>query len=203
MKKAVIISLSLAALILLTACGRKNEQEETPGLSLFNTVCSADEALAAAKVGDAVAFEGLRLSSGQEVWEDFYAKVQEGEPASVVCAYYYTLDRDRVSEELWLEEKDKYPVLFFYLTEYDGESFTLTVRQSDKTEPERWESFKYLIHNTEDANKGALFSYADVYFLADNPELTWAEIQRRLLSSQLIEDGVDGRSSVVYHRLVD
>ena len=157
---------------------------DDPPEKLFNTVDTAADALAKAHMGSAAVFENMMCTSGQELWDEFVESTDKGEPASILCAYYYTLDEENISPELYEEEKDNYPQLFYYLVEYDGESYTVTVRMSSEKEPESKREYKYMNHYTGDAPATASFKTYDYYVLVDDPEVTWEDIEKGMYSSQ-------------------
>ena len=190
-KKSTLLTLILSTALLIS-CGRKeggNGMSEVHAAgdqeirTLFETVCSADEALASSKSSDAVVFEERGCTSGKEIWDSFYKTAMNGEPSSVLCAHYYTLDKERVSEELYEEEKDLYPMLFFYLLEYDGEKYTLSVRKSDEEKPEDQQTFPYLQHITGEAPSTALYRTYDNYVLVDDLTASWEGITAAQYSS--------------------
>ena len=154
---------------------------------LFSTVCSADEALKAAKEkGIVVVEDATTCTSGKEDMEAFYATVSEGNAASILIAKYYgPLDRGHVSNEFYRQEKDNYPVLYFYLVEFDGKQFTTKVRESASEKIETEKTFTYLKHYTGDAPKTALIAKYEYYVLVDNKDVTWEDIERGMFSSQL------------------
>ena len=154
----------------------------TDPLSL--AVCSADDGLALARKYDLVVMEGMKCTSGRETWDEFVGAVNRGESASVLCVRYYVIDRESMSEELYEEEKDQYPKLFFQRVEYDGNSFTVTSRPSTETEPDHTESFSCLCHYTGEAPPTARFTDYEFFVLTDDPEITWDEIERGMYSSQ-------------------
>ena len=166
-----------------TGCGAK-KTEITADVSLFDVVCSADEALERAKAGGAVVMEKLKVTSGKEVWDAFYSAVSAGKSASVLCASYYTLDPAHVSPELYEQEKDQYPRLFFSLLSYDGETYTVKVRQSDRKELDHEDQFPYLLHLTGKMPGGTAFATYDNYVLVDDPTATMEGIWAGILSSQ-------------------
>ncbi len=153
--------------------------------SIFQTVCSADDALELARDSGLPVFEQQGCTSGNEVWDTFFQTVSKGTPASVLCAHYYVLDKERMSAELYAEEKDKYPKLFFYLVEYDGTEYSVKVRESTVEALDYEETFKYLLHFTGAApSSTALYSSYDSYVLVDDPTATWEGIWAGMVSSQ-------------------
>lgn len=197
-KKLISILIIALCFALLASCARKDKENTmdtkimarsavTPVEHLLTKVCPADDALALAKAADVVVFEFKGCTSGQEVWDAFYQKVSNNEPATVLCAYYYTLDPSNMSAELYEQEKDKYPVLYLYDIVYNGEQFTVTIRDSSKADYESKETYKHIIHSTGEAPDTALYRNYDYYILVDDPELTWEQIEGWLFSSQWME----------------
>ena len=190
MKKAVIallIPLAAAALVSCSGSGGASDNADAGERdfdTLFDTVCSADEALELSRKTNAVVIERQGCTSGGDVWASFYRTVTGGTPASVLCAHYYVLDKEHMSEELYEEEKDLYPKLFFYLIEYDGKEYSVKVRESSEQEPDYRETFRYLLHFNGKAPSTALYDAYDNYVLADDPSATWDGIMAGLLSSQ-------------------
>lgn len=153
--------------------------------TLFQTVSSADDALELARKSNMPVFELQGCTSGNETWDTFFQTVSNGTPASVLCAHYYILDKEHMSAELYEEEKDKYPKLFFYLVEYDGTEYSVKVRESTAAAPDHEETFRYLLHFTGDApSSTALYSSYDDYILVDDPAATWEGIWAGMVSSQ-------------------
>ena len=114
MKKIISVMLVLAALMFMTSCagaGKVNKDFD----ELYKKVCSADEALALAREKGALVIEERGVTSGKDSWDDFLKTASAGKAASILCAKYYTLDKDHMSEELYEQEKDQYPCLYFYL----------------------------------------------------------------------------------------
>ena len=192
MKKIVAMILGILIIGTCTSCTKEN--------TLFDRISTAEEALTASKKGSAVVFEDLKCTAGDKIWDEFYQTVCKGEAASVLCAHYYTLDKGSVSDELYEAEKDLYPMLFFYTIEYDGNKFTVTVRQSTEKEPEYEEQFKYLMHYTGDAPVLASYSSYDDYVLVDDPTVTREEIMAGIVSSQ---PGAGAKHYFIYRNTFD
>ena len=192
MKKIFAMLLSFLIIGTCASCAKEN--------TLFDRICTADGGLKASKNNSVVVFEDLKCTSGDKIWDEFYQTVSQGESASVLCAHYYTLDKGSVSKELYEAEKELYPMLFFYMLEYDGDIFTVTVRQSTENEPEYEESFKYLMHYTGDAPVLTSYSSYDDYVLVDDPTVTWEEIMSGIVSSQ---PGTGAKHYFVYRNTFD
>lgn len=170
-------------LVLLCASCNSARKKEVNDITLFDIVCTADEALEKAKASDTVVIGFKGCTSGSEIWDGFYERVDKGLPASVLCARYYTLDKEHVSEELYEADKDKYPQLYFFLLEYDGSTFNLKIRKSDEASVESQETYRCLLRMTGDAPKTALYESYERYVLCDDPDLTWEDIEKSMLSS--------------------
>ena len=185
-RKAGFVFALLFAALALGACagGQAGEDGTDGGLRLFQTVCDADRALTLAKQSGAVVIEEMRLTSGGDVWDAFYRDAADEKPASVLVAMYYTLDPERVDPSLYEAEKDDYPQLFFYDLRFDGSAYTVSTRQSTRNAPESAETYAHLLHFTGTAPAGALFASYDYYVLADDPDVTWEQIEAGMFSAQ-------------------
>lgn len=158
----------------------------TIGTTNFPVSMSADEMKEKAISKDFVVFEGFRLLSGKETWQEFYEKTQTGEPAVVYLAKYYTISKENMSEELYEQEKDEYPKLFLFCLMYDGEEYTVIDRPGYEEEPETARTYPYLKRLTgEPSSVHALFDSYDYYVLVHDPEVTWKELEWGMFSSQL------------------
>ena len=193
MKRGIIVTILLLSSLLLMACSNNKEGDQVPDhtgpadsdiKTVFDTVCSADEALALAKETDTVVLESRGCTSGNDIWDTFYQTATGGKPAAVLCAHYYTLDPKQMSTELYEEEKDRYPVLYFYLVEYDGKEYTVTTRESAAEAPESQETYQHLLHLTGDAPSTARYASYDNYVLVDDPDVTWEDLMAGMFSSQ-------------------
>ena len=124
MKKILLVLIIALSVISFCSCAREDNgvQEE-----MFNKVMSADEALEMSMKTDTVVFEMKGCTSGQKVWDEFCAKTAKGKKASVLCANYYVLDLASISRDLYEEEKDYYPQLYFSLIEFDGKNYPCAV----------------------------------------------------------------------------
>lgn len=192
MKRGITVLLVLS-FILLLSCSKNRVKNEASAHAdpahrdietVFHTVCSADEALELSRKTNAVVFERQGCTSGSDVWDSFYQAAMRKTPAAVLCAHYYTLDKEQMSEALYEEEKDRYPQLFFYLVEYDGKEYAVKTRESDSEALDTQDTFRYLLHFTGDAPSSALYASYDNYVLVDDPAATWDGILAGLASSQ-------------------
>ncbi|MBQ6551105.1 MAG: hypothetical protein IJL78_06840 [Lachnospiraceae bacterium] len=163
--------------------GETYASDRMPGLWYYEPM-SADDALKEARRANFPVVEGLQCTSGYETWRTFSTRVSRGEEASVIVVHYYTLDKDRVSPELYEEEKDLYPQLFISVIEYDGEEFTVSTRMSTEEKAESRETYRHLMHYTGKMPAGAVYSEYDYYVLVDDDSVTWEDIEHGLISSQ-------------------
>ena len=149
-----------------------------------NKILTAEEALEWAYDNPVVVQDDGQITSGRDVWDSFFDSVNAKKPASVMCVYNYVLDEESVSPELYEEEKDLYPQLFFCLLRYDGEVFHVKMRKSDETKLDTDETYKYLLHLSAENPDTALYRYTDQYVLVNDPSVTWEQLQRSMISSQ-------------------
>ena len=150
----------------------------------FGTVDSADKALEWSKQNPVTVTEDAALTSGKEIMEKFYEDSRNGIPSVIVLASYYTLDKEHVSQELYEEEKDQYPKLFFRQVEYNGTQYIVHTRDCTKEEIETAEGYMYLLHFTGDNPVQAKHRHYEAYVLVDDAETTWEKITWSMVSSQ-------------------
>ncbi|MBR6922765.1 MAG: hypothetical protein IKH51_11275 [Clostridia bacterium] len=166
--KRIIIILLCALTLFAVSC--QNPQED--GLkALFYTRCSAEAAFALAKANGLPTCEGLKCVCGKEKMEEFYASVNEKKPASILTAVYYDMP------------DDEGPDFFFSLIEYDGDKFSVTVRQSDSKDLDTQGTYKYLKHYKGEAPAQALMSDYEYYCLVNDGNVEWEDIERGMVSS--------------------
>lgn len=181
MKKIIALLLVTLITVLIVSCAAP--MRENAGI--FDRVCSAREALEAAKKEDVVVFENNRVSSGLDLWNTFYEKVCDGKAASVICARVYDLDDATVSSGYYEEEGGAVPQVFFYKIDFDGTKFDAKVRLSTEKKLDRDETFKYLLRYEGEMLKTSRYSSYNMYVLADDPDVTREDIWKGLASSQL------------------
>ena len=87
MKYLSVLLLAALLLGLCGGCGEKKPASE-PDVSLFDAVCTADEALERAKAAGIPVLEDHHCTAGQNTWDAFYKTVSAGKPAQVLCAMY-------------------------------------------------------------------------------------------------------------------
>lgn len=195
MKKLLAIILALfTAAGAFSGCGRNHNAGQGPekeaDMGLIYEVCSADEGLQKAKACGAVVLEDLICTANRDGMERFYADSQAGRAAKVLVASYMTLDKERMSEELYEEEKDRYPMLILTLVEHfaeghEGKPYRVVSRVSSEREIDSEDEYEYLMHYTGDMPvPNAKYSGWERYVLVDDDALTWERIEFGMLSSQ-------------------
>ena len=85
MRRIFTIVLIVSAILMFSSCARKPDGKVN---DLFDRTVSANEALEIAKNSDVVVIEKSGCTSGQDVWDRFYARTQKGQADSVLCAHY-------------------------------------------------------------------------------------------------------------------
>ena len=169
------------------------------GTANFPTTMSADEMLQKAIDEDFVVMYEFQYINGEEKWKEFYETVQNGTPATIHLAKYYTLDEVGVSKEYYEANKEEYPKIFLMSLYFDGESYTLTERPGIMEEPERVSVYPYLVKmEGKPRSATALFDRYEYYVLVHDKTLTWSKIEWGMFSSQM-GDYIDHRSIVQKH----
>ena len=169
------------------------------GTANFPTTMSADEMLQKAIEEDFVVMYEFQYVNGEEKWKEFYETVQNGTPATIHLAKYYTLDEVGVSKEYYEANKDEDPKIFLMSLCFDGESYTLTERPGIMEEPERVSVYPYLVKlEGKPRSATALFDRYEYYVLVHDETLTWSKIEWGMFSSQM-GDYIDHRSVIQKH----
>ncbi|MCL2343762.1 MAG: hypothetical protein FWC62_07690 [Firmicutes bacterium] len=135
-----------------------------------------------AKASGFVVFENSNITSGQSAWDAFVDHANQGDPCEVTLAFYYTLDRQSVSPELYEEEKDDYPVLYIQKLRFDGKLFTLSYRDEDGKHTFQYHYLKRF--ETTNPPASALFTSRIWYALVNDKEVTGEQIERGMFSSR-------------------
>lgn len=151
----------------------------------FPVELSADEMLEKAKEEGFVVFEDSNITSGEEIWQEFYDRTQAGEPAVVYLANYYTLNGENIAEEYYEEIKDEYPKFFLSSLCFDGEQYVITDRPGYETEPEMVRTYPYLVKfEGKPSSMSATFVRYVYYVLVHDKNVTWKELEWGMFSSQ-------------------
>jgi len=172
MKNRLFIIIALALLLLcVTGCGGGKPAEENPATKPNIDIHFAPDAstLEAAKRNGYVVFEDSRVTAGQEIWDDFVAKTEAGEPCFVWLASWYSPDE-------WRPE----PVMYVEAVEFDGEEYVYFYHEAGVNYIKR---YKYMKKYTEDGNANVDWSTSTRYFLVNDERVTWNQIVRGMFSS--------------------
>ena len=141
-----------------------------------------DYSLENAKNDGLVVHENGNITSGQSTWDLFIENIQKNEPCFVLLAFYYTLENQNISPELYEEIKDDYPVLYIQDLNFDGKAYSL---YSVENGEEYITQYKYLIPLIDASPPStATFIKREMYVLVNNDEVTWEQIQRGMISSR-------------------
>ena len=181
MKKMMLL-IVVVLLSVMAACHM--DSKPMAPFDTISTDLSADEMLAIVKGMNVVVSEGATCTHGNEIWDAFYRASMDGKAGSVMFAEYYTLDKDRVSEELYEAEKDLYPKIYFGELSFDGNKYSVTVRDGNETEFDIQRKYKYLMKYTGDAPKSAAYQHYEYYVLVHDDTVTWDDIWNGMISSQ-------------------
>lgn len=145
------------------------------------------EKLTAAKASGMITLEDGYVTFGQQLWDNFYRKTQDGKPASVRVVHYYTLENGNYDETYYEVYKEDYPAMYTIDLTYDGETYTMTWEEYG-TEYVR--EYRYL-RKFEDTLKTSLSSVPPQkgtrYVLINDDTVSWDELMRGTYSSQLGE----------------
>ena len=135
-----------------------------------SSVCSEEQAVTWSKSNNVVVFEDSSCASGEGLWGAFCKMVTAGAKTSILCAHYYSEDKEHQGEYQYRAQ-----VIFYYIY-FDGEDFTVTARNCRSYNAEEPESYKYLLRfkgTNPDTEERAYYNF---YVLTDNKSLTWEDI---------------------------
>lgn len=174
---------ALLLLLLLISCA---DPSKATDIDSYDPTFPAEQLLRQVKKSDFVVHEDGDVVHGQELWQAFYEATATGESASVKLADYYTLDRDRVSEEYYDKHKDEYPVIYLAELSFDGKVYTYrSINGLDGMEG-YMRTYRYL-KRFEDIPKNATatFTFCERYVLVHDDTVTYDRLQYGLYSSRL------------------
>ena len=157
-----------------------------------------DYSLEQAKADGCVVLEDGQITSGKERFLRFVEDCADRRNVSVRIAMHYTLgDPSRYDPEYYEEVKDSYPRLYLHDLIYDGTAYTW--RWYEDGEPvERRYSDLLRMEDPPDG-PGAAWDHAIRYVLVNDPNVTWGDIWRGMISSQ---SGAYIDHAVVYQEYV-
>lgn len=156
---------------------------------------SQDYTLEDARIDGCVCFDNGDITEGQKIWDEFVNATNKQEDATVRLAFYYSLDEEQCDPEYYESVKDEYPVLYIQELTYKDDSYT--IRWFEEGE-EIKKTYKYLMkYEGEPESETALYESYVRYVLTNDNTVTWEQIWRGMISSQL-GDGIDHK--VVYQK---
>jgi hypothetical protein len=130
-----------------------------------------------------VVFWDLSVTAGQSAWDEFAEQCENGEAASIRLAYFYTGEEPpQISEELYEQEKDRYPALYVQDLNYDGKQYTLAFAEEGKIH--RY-AYPYMKHYTgAPSTPDATYSKYDRYVLVMDDGVTWDQLESGMYGAQ-------------------
>lgn len=121
--------------------------------------------------------------NGQEKWTDFVEQTSKGKAASIKVVHYYTLgDKSHYDEAYYESIKDEYPQLYIMYLSYNGEQYTIAHYEGEQLYVEK---YRYLMRYEGEAIPTATYTSYVRYVLIDDNTVTWDDIWRGMISSQL------------------
>lgn len=155
--------------------------------------------LARAKSDGCLVMEDGDVTSGKEVFDDFFDKTSQQKNAKIRVVDYYTLDKSKVSEEFYEQEKDGYPIMYITDVVYENGEFT-TYSDANNDGALVKKTYKYLIKDEFEGNPEATFMTATYYMLVNDKSLTFNEIFQSLISSSYQGNGKDLSHFNIYQK---
>lgn len=162
-----LVSMLLVVILVFTSCSGPVQMDITYDIAL--TDLPEDYSVEQAKKDSCVVYENLSITSGQEIWNRFCEVVDSGGTGTVRLGFYYELE-------------DADPVLFIKDLTYDGTNYIIRWFEDGE---EIIRTYKYM-RQSEGKVPGTNASYDgySVYFLTNETDVTWEDIQAGMLSSQ-------------------
>ena len=157
-----------------------------------------DYSLEQAKADGCVVLEDGQITSGKERFLRFAEDCADRRNVSVRIAMHYTLgDPSRYDPEYYEEVKDSYPRLYLHDLIYDGTAYTWRWYEDGELVERRYSCL--LRMKTPPDGPGAAWDHAIRYVLVNDPDVTWGDIWRGMISSQ---SGAYIDHAVVYQEYV-
>lgn len=180
MKKKLVCFILLCLTFMLGGCEKMILKQDT---ALFDKKLSASEALSLAKEENYVVIENGLCTANRNFMDNFFNVTQNGNASTVYLAFYYSLENENVSDEYYEEQKDNYPILFFYKVDYKDRKFKVTVRQSDLDEYEKETEYLFMNRFVGDLPEGGRYDKYEYYVLVNDKSVTWEDIVKSMTSS--------------------
>lgn len=193
MRKHIILILSVLLLSAISGCGRSDNPSleevpdgDRPGQDSLISLeeLPEDYGLEQAKKDGCITHEDGALTQGKERFEAFYNTTQSGRADAVRLVDYYS-PRDPSGYEPESDESVKagYPQLYIQDLSFDGEQYTIRWYEDGE---EIIRNYAYLMKYEGPAERpDASYKSYVRYVLTNDDEVTWQELIRGLVSSQL------------------
>ena len=153
-----------------------------------------DYSLEQAKADGCIVLEDGQATAGRERFSAFLEHSEAGQPDTVRVVKYYTLsDPAHYDPEYYEEIRDDYPMLFANDLSCDGTSYTWQFYEEGELYEKQYRHLLRFAEETETADGS--WAVTVRYVLANDPDVTWEDIWRGMLSSRF-GDGIDHQ--VVY-----
>ena len=130
-----------------------------------------------------VILEDGKAALGKEYFQAFYKKTQQGEACSIQTASYYTIDPDRMVDQLYQTMAEDYPRLYLHTLSYDGEKFTISWEENGSIITRQ---YSYLMCYTGTSPQQSTGNCQYIrYVLTNDNTVTWEDIFHGMFSSQM------------------
>ena len=178
--------------------GVSNAPSEPPGEWEALELLPEDYSLEQAKADGCVVLEDGQITSGKERFLRFAEDCADRRNASVRIAMHYTLgDPSRYDPDYYEELKDSYPRLYLHDLTYDGTAYTWRWYEDGELVERRYSNLLRMEDPPD--GPGAAWDHAIRYVLVNDPNVTWEDIWRGMISSQ---SGAYIDHAVVYQEYV-
>lgn len=188
-------TLTAAALLLLCLVLSGCTKQEATGPVPYEEL-PADYTIEQAIGDGCVVFTDQKITAGQDIWDAFVGKAQNGEAAQVRLAYYYSFTG---TEAILTEEEMTLPLLYVKDLTYDEGGYTLRYDESGVTYRS---TYPYLVKYEGEVPEDSMAIYSAYlyYALVHDDTLTYDDLFQSLISAQA-SDYID--FTWVYTDLID
>lgn len=180
-----IIPIVMIAILFLSACSNNYVQKGVDSYDTKNLEQLSDNySIEQAKSDKCLIMENGDVTSGQTVFDAFLSATTNKEKAIIRIVKYYTMgDQSQYSEELYEQEKDKFPQIYITDVVFENGIYTTYFYENDG-EGLITKTYKYMIKDEFTANPEAIFTTALYYVLVNDENITWDDIFNGMISSQ-------------------
>ena len=187
MKKYAIALAIIAIMLSVSSCSTSEIVKISPDYIPYGEV-PADYTLGQAKADGCVVFEDGDITSGQELWDDFVRLSDDGMPCVIRLVNYYTLEgQGNMSAELYEQEKDKYPQMYWADLTFEKSKYKWYTVENGVEYNREFKYMKYMEDTFE--NPSSDHAGAEYFYLVDDRSVTHDDIMRSMFSSSSL-DGI-------------